>query len=100
MRIVDIGARTIALYIVARRTTVCIIVRQAPVTEQSLSEQHMLRILRARRRNWRDRLLAGAGLKGRRLSTRRRNRAKANERQQEKCDFASSYDCCHRGRRG
>ena len=39
----------------------CIIMRQTTITEQSFSEQHALRVLVARGRNRRDRLLAGAG---------------------------------------
>ena len=100
MRIVNIGAGTIALYIVARRTTVCIIVRQTLVAEQSLSEQRTLRILRVRRRNWRDGFLAGGGLKSWRLSVRWRDRVKAKERQQETYEAAGIYGHRHRRRRG
>ena len=98
-RIVDIGAGTIGSYIVARRTTVCIIVRQTPVTKQSLSEQYTLRVLGARRGNWRNRLSASAGLRGRRLSVRRRDRVKANERQQQIRETADANGRRHHLRR-
>jgi hypothetical protein len=58
-------------------------VRQTPITEQSFSEQQALRVLGASGRDWRDRLVAAAGLQGRRLSGDRRGGVEANEDQQE-----------------
>ncbi len=50
----------------------CVIVGQAPVTEQPFSEQQALWVLGASGGDWGDRLLAGAWLDGWRLSGGRR----------------------------
>ena len=90
-RVAGIGTGAVGSYIVARRTTVCVAVRQAPVTEQSLSEQQTLWVLGRRGGDRRDRLEVGAGLEGWRLSSRRRGGVEANERQQEIRDPAPAY---------
>jgi hypothetical protein len=70
---------------------VCIIVRQTPVSEQSFSEQHALRVLGRRGRDWRDRLTASAGLEGWRLSGYQRGGVETNEGQQEMRKPAPAY---------
>ena len=56
----------------------CVTVRQTPVIKQSFPEQQTLRVLGTSGRDWRDRLLAGAGLEGWRLSGGRRGGVQPN----------------------
>ena len=81
--VVGVAAGPVRSYIVARRTAARVIMRQAPVAKQSLSERQTPSVLGGRRRDWRNRFLTGAGLRGWRLRGRRRSRVETDERQQE-----------------
>ena len=80
-----IGTGAVGSYIVAGSTTVCVVMRQTTITEQSFPERLALRLLGARRRNRPDRLLALSWIANWRLSGRRQSRAEACYEQQSDC---------------
>src|SRR5581483_6667037 len=79
--VVGIGTGAVGSYIVARKTTVCIIVRQTTIAEQSLPERQTLWVLGTRGGNGGNRLLARTGLADWRLSCDGRYGVKANDSQ-------------------
>ena len=66
-----------------RIAAAAVVMRETRVVEQAIAERHLPRILDRKKRDRRDRLLVGAGLRRRRLCDRRPRDAKGQDDQEQ-----------------